>query len=173
MPVKLFGTLVQNLFKQIEIQNGSINMSLYLERYTFDAITTAGFGKYLFILQCKYIYKLIYPFQGYNANAIGDRESEWVRLFSNLKNGAFNPFFYFFPIFDTKLRWMFPSRVKVHQELEIFLSKITEVIVDKRASFKKSGVMDSVDDSDKDLCTLMIEAEESEGGKLTNEQMMV
>lgn len=172
MPVKLFGTLAQNLFKQIEIENGPVNMSLYLERYTFDAITTAGFGKYYSYYNVN-MYKLIYPFEGYNANAIGDRESEWVRLFTNLKEGVFNPFFFFFPIFDTKLRWMFPSRVKVHQDLKVFLSKITEVIVEKRASFTNSGIMDSVNDNEKDLCTLMIEAEESEGGKLTNEQMMV
>jgi len=50
MPVKIFGTLAQNFFKQIEIENGSINMSAYLKRYTFDAITTAGFGKELIML---------------------------------------------------------------------------------------------------------------------------
>lgn len=61
MPVKLFGTLAQNLFKQIEIENGPVNMSLYLERYTFDAITTAGFGKYYPSYNVN-VYKLIYPF---------------------------------------------------------------------------------------------------------------
>lgn len=50
MPVKIFGTLAQNLFNQIEIENGSINMSAYLKRYTLDAITTAGFGKELIML---------------------------------------------------------------------------------------------------------------------------
>lgn len=45
MPVKLFGTLVQQLFTEIEKENGTMNMSGYLERFGFDAITAAGFGK--------------------------------------------------------------------------------------------------------------------------------
>ncbi|KAG1085710.1 hypothetical protein G6F42_021281 [Rhizopus arrhizus] len=152
MPVKIFGTLAQNFFKQIEIENGSINMSAYLKRYTFDAITTAGFG--------------------YNANAIGDKESEWVRLYTSLIDGIFDPFFFFFPIFDTKLRWMFPSRVKIHQNVDVFLSKIAEIIEDKRAAVASNSYANAADDNEKDLCTLMIEAEASLGGRLTNEEMM-
>ncbi|KAL9537251.1 hypothetical protein MBANPS3_011946 [Mucor bainieri] len=152
MPVKVFGALAQNFFKQIELENGSVNMSVYLKKYTFDAITTAGFG--------------------HNANAIGDKESEWVHLYTSLMDGSTDPFFYLFPIFDTKLRWMFPSRTKIHQNVEVFLSKITSIIEDKRTSIANKDYGTAVEDNEKDLCTLMIEAEASSGGKLSNEEMM-
>lgn len=90
-----------------------------------------------------------------------------------LKDGAFHPFFFLFPIFDTKLRWMFPSRVRLHKVLEAFLARIDDIIVEKRALIANNGGIGSLDDSEKDLCTLMIEAESGEGGTLTNEQMMV
>ncbi|KAI7897291.1 cytochrome P450 [Mucor mucedo] len=152
MPVNLFGRLTQQLFTEIEKEDGTMNMSAYLERFGFDAITAAGFG--------------------YNANAIGDKNSEWVRYYTTLVKGVFNPFFFLFPIFDTKLRWMFPSRVRLHQTLKDFLAKVEQIIIEKRLLIAKQGGIDSLDDAEKDLCTLMIEAEAGEGGALTNEEMM-
>ncbi|KAI7891077.1 cytochrome P450 [Mucor mucedo] len=151
MPVNLFGSLVQQVFGEIEKENGTINISGYVERFSFDAITAAGFG--------------------YNANAIGDKNSEWVGYYTALSKGAFDPFFFLFPIFDTTLRWMFPSRMHLHKILEVFLGKITQIIVDKREMIAKGGAS-SLGENEKDLCTLMIEAEEGEGGVLTNAEMM-
>ena len=78
-----------------------------------------------------------------------------------------------FPILDTKLRWMFPKRVQLRKDLDAFLSKIEDIVNEKRATIAKEGGVSSIDNADKDLCTLMIEAESNEGGKLTNEEMMV
>lgn len=111
--------------------------------------------------------------KGYNANAIGDKESEWVGLYTSFMEGVLDPFFYLFPVFDTKLRWMFPSRTRVHRNVDVFLSKITEIIENKRAAIASDSYANTTEDSEKDLCTLMIEAEASSGGKLTNEEMMV
>lgn len=47
MPIKLFGKLAQQLFQEIDKQNGDLDMASYMERYGFDAITAAGFGKSL------------------------------------------------------------------------------------------------------------------------------
>lgn len=68
---------------------------------------------------------------------------------------------------------MFPSRVEIHQNVDVFLSKIAEIIEDKRTAVPINGYANTVDDNEKDLCTLMIEAEASLGGRLTNEEMMV
>lgn len=83
------------------------------------------------------------------------------------------PFYFLFPIFDTNLRWLIPSRDQLHKDLDVFLSRINDVIVEKRALIADKGGIDSLDDNEKDLRTLMIEAEEGEGGTLTNEEMMV
>lgn len=68
---------------------------------------------------------------------------------------------------------MFPSRMHLHKILEVFLGKITQIIVDKREKIAKQGGIESLGENEKDLCTLMIEAEEGEGGVLTNAEMMV
>ncbi|KAG2211279.1 hypothetical protein INT47_006399 [Mucor saturninus] len=152
MPVQLFGRLTQQLFTEIENENGTIDMSDYIERFTFDAITAAGFG--------------------YNANAIGDKNSEWVNYYSSLMNGAFIPIYAIVPILDTSLRWMSPSRVQLHKTLKIFLKRIGDIVTEKRALIANKGGIGSLDDSEKDLCTLIIEAESGDGGVLTNEQML-
>jgi hypothetical protein len=44
MPVNIFGQLVQNLFVEIEKNTNNVEISGLLERFGFDAITSAGFG---------------------------------------------------------------------------------------------------------------------------------
>jgi hypothetical protein len=44
MPVNVFGYLVQNLFVEIEKNSNDVEVSGLLERFGFDAITSAGFG---------------------------------------------------------------------------------------------------------------------------------
>lgn len=68
---------------------------------------------------------------------------------------------------------MFPSRVRIHQNVDAFLSKITGIIEDKRATIGSDEYASAIIDNEKDLCTLMIEAEASSGGRLTNDEMMV
>lgn len=108
----------------------------------------------------------------YNANAIGDRNSDWVKLYSDLKDGAFHPLFFLIPAFDTKYRHLFPRRVQLHQDLKRFISKIENIIVNKRAQLAEGR--SQLDEAEKDLCTLMLEAEaDGEGSSLTNEELLV
>jgi hypothetical protein len=44
MPVNIFGHLVQRLFVEIEKNSNDVEVSNLLERFGFDAITSAGFG---------------------------------------------------------------------------------------------------------------------------------
>lgn len=44
MPVNIFGGLVQKLFVEIEKNPSDVEVSDLLERFGFDAITSAGFG---------------------------------------------------------------------------------------------------------------------------------
>ncbi|CAO3683430.1 unnamed protein product [Umbelopsis vinacea] len=151
MPVNIFGHLVQNLFVEIEKNSNNVEISGLLERFGFDAITSAGFE--------------------YNANAIGNKDSEWVKLYTDLKEGAFNPLFFLIPAFDTKYRHLFPSRVQLHQDLKLFLRKIEDIIVEKRAKLAEGRSL--LDETEKDLCTLMLEAEaDGEGSSLSNSELM-
>ncbi|KAM3583176.1 hypothetical protein VKS41_004927 [Umbelopsis sp. WA50703] len=151
MPVNIFGHLVQNLFVEIEKNLNSVEISGLLERFGFDAITSAGFE--------------------YNANAIGDRDSEWVKLYTDLKDGAFHPLYFLIPAFDTKYRHLFPRRVQLHQDLKRFISKIEDIIVKKRAQLLQGR--SQADETEKDLCTLMLESEaDGEGSSLSNDELL-
>lgn len=45
MPVNLFGNLAHHLFEVIDESEGPIEIFGIMARYSFDAITMAGFGK--------------------------------------------------------------------------------------------------------------------------------
>jgi hypothetical protein len=108
----------------------------------------------------------------YNANAIGDKDSEWVKLYTDLKEGAFHPLFFLIPAFDTKYRHLFPRRMQLHQDLKRFLSKIEDIIAEKRTKLAQGR--SQLDETEKDLCTLMLEAEANgEGSTLSNSELMV
>jgi cytochrome P450 len=112
------------------------------------------------------------PSPEYNANAIGDRDSEWVKLYTDLKDGAFHPLYFLIPAFDTKYRHLFPRRVQLHQDLKRFISKIEDIIVKKRAQLLQGR--SQADETEKDLCTLMLESEaDGEGSSLSNDELLV
>jgi cytochrome P450 len=89
-----------------------------------------------------------------------------------LKDGAFHPLFFLIPAFDTKYRHLFPRRVQLHQDLKRFMGKVEDIIVNKRAQLAEGR--SQLDEAEKDLCTLMLEAEaDGEGSSLTNEELLV
>lgn len=89
-----------------------------------------------------------------------------------MKDGAFHPLFFLIPAFDTKYRHLFPRRVQLHQDLKRFIGKIEDIIVNKRAKLAEGR--SQLDEAEKDLCTLMLEAEaDGEGSSLTNEELLV
>ncbi|RCH83429.1 cytochrome P450-dit2 [Rhizopus stolonifer] len=84
-------------------------------------------------------------------------------------------FFVLFQIFDDQLKWLFPSRVEAHQRLDHLLKRIDEMIALKRVTVtEKIGSLDyysTTSDAEKDLLTLMMEAEIAGEGKLSDEEL--
>ena len=70
-----------------------------------------------------------------------------------------------------KYRFLFPSRVRAHRDLDIFLGMMDEVIAHKRQILNNQ--QSKVPESERDLLTLMIEAENSGEGSMTNEELRV
>lgn len=122
----------------------------------------------------KYTTLLVFlRFPGFNADAIGNPDSEWVHLFTDAMAAAFDPFFYLFPVFDTTLLWMFPRRAKLHQGAEQLLKPIEDIIVEKKEKLRQ-GITSSLENNEKDLCTLVLEAEmDGSGGGLTIDEIKV
>lgn len=85
-------------------------------------------------------------------------------------------FFVLFQIFDDQLKWMFPARVNAHKNLDNLLQRIDEMV-----TMKRNTITDKIDtpeykalpDSEKDLLTLMLEAELQGEGKLSDLELRV
>ncbi|KAG2204329.1 hypothetical protein INT47_009371 [Mucor saturninus] len=151
MPVKLFGKLTQDMFKVMEGMGETIVITDLLERWTLDAIGKAGFD--------------------FDFNALTDEKNEWVQRYSQINIALRDPKFHFFPSFDTKWLSWFPQRAKVHKELDIFLSMLDDVISKKRAAIKQGVTNDALEENERDLLGLMIEAEERGEGIMDNEEL--
>ncbi|KAI7893584.1 cytochrome P450 [Mucor mucedo] len=151
LPVKMFGKLTQDMIKVMDKMEGTINISDLLHRWTLEAIGKAGFD--------------------FEFNAIKDRDSEWIIRYNKINQGLRDPKFFFFPLLDSKWRWMFPGRNKIHQELDIFLKMLDDVIAKKKEAIKHGLHNKVLDDNEKDLLTLMIESEELGEGGLNNEEL--
>jgi cholesterol 24(S)-hydroxylase len=110
----------------------------------------------------------------FDFNALTDKNSEWVDIYNTIWNGITNPLFIFFPFLDNHLNWMFPQRRKVRRDLNRFMDKIDEMIEMKRTKLQ-SGQDDNEHwaENEKDLLTLMLEAEIKGEGKMTNEELQV
>ncbi|KAI8143292.1 cytochrome P-450 cyp509A1 [Fennellomyces sp. T-0311] len=150
MPIDLFGSLAVKLFKVMDSLEGPIDFHDMMERWTLDAIGKAGFD--------------------FDFCAIDDRDSEWVLLYKSIGTAVLNPLFVLFPMLDTTLRFLIPSREKKHQELTKFLGMLDGVIKQKRRTLSENKTSDILE-REKDLLTLLIEAG-GEGGKaLTDEEL--
>ncbi|KAI7873547.1 cytochrome P450, partial [Lichtheimia hyalospora FSU 10163] len=113
MPVGLFGKLTQKVFNVIDqAESETINFHQMTERFTLDAIGLAGFD--------------------FDFHAVEDPNSEWVIRYNDLMEAGNNPWFFIFYNLDIKYRFLFPSRMKMHRELDIFLGMIDEIIAHKR-----------------------------------------
>ncbi|ORY94215.1 cytochrome P450 [Syncephalastrum racemosum] len=150
-PVKMFANQTHDMFAAMEGQDTFDVVDLF-SRLTLDAIGRAGFG--------------------FNFNALRDKDNKWVTGYNSIKDGMIKPLFIMFPIFDTKLRWMFPERCKAHAHLTEFLAMLDQIIENKRNVIAEKKLA-SIDDNENDLLSLMIESglEEGDAASLSNEEL--
>ena len=109
---------------------------------------------------------------GFDFNALENGNSNWVKLYHDVNDAVQKPLFLFFPIFDTKLRFLIPGREKKHQQLAEFFDLLGTIINHKREAFKEKNTS-NVKDREKDLLTLMMEAGSEDGEPMTDEELKV
>ncbi|CDS08804.1 hypothetical protein LRAMOSA10165 [Lichtheimia ramosa] len=150
MPVELFGKLAQKVINVIDQAEGNtVNFHQMTERFALDAIGLAGFD--------------------FDFHAIDDPNSEWVIRYRDIMSATINPWFIIFYNLDMKYRFLFPGRMRMHREMDVFLGMMDQVIAHKRQILSKQ--QSKVPESERDLLTLMIEAENSGEGTMTNEEL--
>jgi cytochrome P450 len=85
-------------------------------------------------------------------------------------------FYALFDVFDYELLILSPSRRRSHKALDQLLEKIDVMVDERREEITKNIQTPSyqaIPDSQKDILTLMIEAELQGEGRLTNEELRV
>lgn len=98
-------------------------------------------------------------------------------MYADFTSAQRNPVFFLLPWLDQDpLLHLFPKRRRAHQDLTKFLNKMDEIIIHKRKVLEESNHSNQqhMDDHDKDLLTLMLEAQRQDGEVvLTNEELKV
>ena len=111
----------------------------------------------------------------FDFDAIGNPDSEWMQRYLRITKAIEDLPFLLFPFLDNqRFARLVPRRRRAHQDVDAFLAMIDGVIERKRASLKEAGRdLATVPQSEKDLLTLLIEAESNENGYMTNEELRV
>ncbi|CAO3671165.1 unnamed protein product [Umbelopsis ramanniana] len=151
MPVKTFTALSNKMLQQIDKSRGPVHIQLLLQRFTLDAIGLIGFG--------------------FEFNATENPDGEWVRRYNDINEHMLDFKFLLVPQFDTSLVSFFPERQKTHGSLSKLNELFEEIIEHKKKHL--SNASSDVDDSEKDLLTLMLEAGQGDDPKeaLTAEEL--
>ncbi|KAI8579670.1 hypothetical protein K450DRAFT_240950 [Umbelopsis ramanniana AG] len=151
MPAKTFAVLTSRMFEQIEKADGPVDIQKLLQRFTLDAIGLIGFG--------------------FEFNSTNTPDGEWVKTYNDVADHVGDFKYLFFPILDTTLLPLFPERQKKHESLDKLNGLFNEIIQHKKSELAKGG--SNVDDNEKDLLTLMLEAGNGDDDKdpLTSEEL--
>ncbi|CDS03773.1 hypothetical protein LRAMOSA01174 [Lichtheimia ramosa] len=153
MPINIFGRVTHKLFKVMddELQHGPIDVHDYMVRWTLDALGLFAFD--------------------FDFNAIQAKDNEWVARYNTVMSSAFDIPHMVFPSLDTWLLPFNPSRKRQHAEADKFLGMIDQIILEKRKTLQNKSLTTEGQDEEKDLLTMMIEAENSGEGVLTNQEL--
>jgi len=95
---------------------------------------------------------------GYDFEALDNPGNDKVNTYDDILVGVRNPLHFFFPILDKRFLWAMPKRRKLHERLGAMNDVFNDIIENKRQTLAK--LKGSIEDAEKDLLTLMLEANE-------------
>ncbi|ORX55717.1 cytochrome P-450 cyp509A1 [Hesseltinella vesiculosa] len=154
LPVAKFGQTVSDMFSLLDNDHDrsfSLNVENLIERWTLDIIGHVGFG--------------------FNFHAVADERSKYKVIYDKALDDAFNPLYLVFQILDTKLLALNPPRQRSFKNAQDFIDLIVQFVDERRQQVQKS-IDGSIADTEKDLLTLMLEAEMRGEGSLTKEELV-
>lgn len=93
---------------------------------------------------------------GFEFNATYTPNGEWVKTYNDVADNITDFKYLIFPSLDTTFLRLFPERQKKHESLNKLNKLLDEIIEHKKSELAKGA--SNVEESEKDLLTLMIEA---------------
>ncbi|KAI8099975.1 cytochrome P-450 cyp509A1 [Halteromyces radiatus] len=156
MPIQVFGQVAQQVFTHLDKtqpNDFTLDFGQLTERITIDVIGRAGFG--------------------FDFNSVLDDASPWKQVYDTVINGHRDPLYMMLPSLEKYFLWMLPKRQRIHAITTKFLTMLQQIIDNKRLTLReKYATADDIDDSEKDLLTLMLESELRGEGVLTDRELL-
>ncbi|CEI87539.1 hypothetical protein RMCBS344292_01950 [Rhizopus microsporus] len=150
MPIKTMGEGVKALFSIIDRENGTINVSSKMQEFTLDVLGITTFG---------------FDFKSME----GDPE-KWGEVYHLVNKQLNDPIEFIFSKHVPLLHRILPEKRRAHAALAKLNAKFDEIVRQRRAELE-SGALDNVPENEKDLITLMLEAEKRGEAIVTEEQL--
>ncbi|KAG0181209.1 cytochrome P450-dit2 [Apophysomyces sp. BC1034] len=151
MPVQLFGSVMPKAFKNIEDKQGTIMVPELMHRLTLDVIGLTAFG--------------------FDFCALEDPQSQWLKTYEVVRNGLRSPVPLIIPKFDKYLKYILPGRRRILEATDKLNGLLLAMAEEKRSQLKQDVKLQEKDDHEKDLLTLLLEAENRGEGQATNDQL--
>ncbi|KAI8339869.1 cytochrome P450 [Chlamydoabsidia padenii] len=150
MPVQMFGRLLQKGFKNIEKQGNEVPILDFFQRLTLDALGIAAFG--------------------FDFESLDNPDSIWTNTYEKVRVGLRSPLSFVFPRLDWLLKYVIPGRREMDESVTKLNALFMEMIKEKRAK-ARVAIDHDTPESEKDLLTLMLEAELRGEGTTNDEQL--
>lgn len=109
----------------------------------------------------------------FDFNSLEDPDGIYPTQYKEIIKGTRDPVFIFFPFIERHLGFLFKKSGRTKRLISEFYDMINEIVVHKRHVLEHSNVNENLDENEKDLLTLMIEAELQGEGALSNDELMV
>ncbi|KAI7895101.1 cytochrome P450 [Mucor mucedo] len=150
MPVKTFGGVMPDLFAAIDEESDNVSIALKMRHFTLDALGLAAFG--------------------FNFQALKGDPEGWTKTYNTFILSLFDPWLSIFVKADFLIRMISPGRRRIMEASTKFNSMLDDLTNKKRQEILE-GKRNGIPEKEKDLLTLMIEADIREGGEASTEQL--
>ncbi|CAO0796784.1 unnamed protein product [Mucor circinelloides] len=151
-PVKTFSNVVHNLISVIESESDAVPIANRMKAFTLDALGLSAFG---------------FDFQSLK----GDPEG-WTETYNIVITSLFNPYVNIFAKVDFLMKYISPERRRINRATARF-NNMLQSLADKRRQDIMNGDTKDVPEHEKDLLTLMIEADIRDGSETTSTELRV
>lgn len=171
-PIKTFGSVMPYLFDAIDENPDRVMITKHIKAFTLDSLGLAVFGEYYTNDERGYIRILMSLSLGFDFQSLRGDPQQWTETYHIVMSNIFNPLSNLFIKFSFILKHISTKFVKTQAATRRLLSMMEDLADEKRQKIL-NGEMKNLSDQEKDLLTMMIEADIEEGTKTTTTQLRV